>query len=88
MPRPVGAAGDDGVGEDHVGETDPEVRHDDAAARPGSPEPAEERLPERRRGIRVAIEQARIAVGEELAAIVDEEQRGLAGHLRGDTYVA
>ena len=40
--------------------------------------PGQDRLAERRRRVRVAIEQARVAIGEELVAIVDEEQRRLA----------
>ena len=67
----------DRVREHDVGEPDAEMRHDDAPG--GRPlRPAEDRLAERRRRVRVAIELARVAIGEELLAIVDEEERRLA----------
>ena len=47
----------------------------------------EDRLAERRRRVRVVVEQPGVAVGEELAAVVDEEERGVPGDL-GAQYVA
>ena len=49
----------------------------------GPRRPGEDRLAERRRRVRVAVELAGVAVGEELAAVVDEEQGGVAGDLGG-----
>src|SRR4029450_10891195 len=81
---------DDGVGEDDVGETDAEVGHDHApAGRADRPvadrldapgRPVEDRLAERGRRVRVVVEVAGLAVRDELAAVVDEEDRGVARH--------
>ena len=75
----LGRPAHDRIPEDDVGETDAEMRHDDAAG--GRPlHAAQDRLAEGGVRIRVVIEQPRIAVGEELLALVDEEQRRAGGH--------
>ena len=45
--------------------------------------PARERLAHHRHRVRVAVELAGVAVGEELVAVVDDEQRRVAGDLGG-----
>ena len=72
---------EDGAPEHDVGEAGAEVRRDHASAR--SWHAAGERLADHRHRVRVAVELAGIAVGEELVAVVDDEQRRVAGHLGG-----
>ena len=71
----------DRVAEHEVREPDAEVGHDDAAA-PGAAS-RRGRLAERRARIRVAVELAGVAVGQELLALVDEEQGRVAGDVGG-----
>ncbi len=80
----AGARGttDDGIGEHDVGEPDPEVGDDDTAGGwPGRP--GEDRLTDRRGRVRVAVELPGVAVGDELPALVDEEQGGVTGDVGG-----
>jgi len=43
----------------------------------------EDRLAERRRGVGVVVEQAGVAIGEELVTFVDQEERGVTRDLGG-----
>ena len=60
----------------------PEMGHDDAARRRPS-RPVQDRLAEGRRRVGVVVEQPRVAVGQELAAVVDQEQRRVTRDLGG-----
>ena len=68
--------------EDDVSEPDSEMRGDDST-RGGRGDPVEQRLADGRRGIGVVVELAGVAIGDELVALVDEEQRRIAGDLGG-----
>ena len=78
-----GGAAQDRVAEDDVRETDPEMGHDDAP-RGGPRRAGQDRLAERRRRVRVVVELPGVAVRQELAALVDEEEGGVAGDLGGE----
>ena len=66
---------DDRGTEDHVGQTDPEVGdHDPTLRRPRRS--GQQRLAERGRRVRVVLEQARRTIGQELFALVDQEEGG------------
>ena len=72
---------DDRGAEDDVRQPDTEVRrHDPTARRPFRP--GQDGLAEGRRGVGVVIEEARIPVREELAAVVDQEERRVARDVR------
>ena len=59
------------------------MRHDDPAGRrPRGP--GQDRLPDGRGRVRVAVEQPGITVREELAAVVDQEERRVARDLGGE----
>ena len=57
------------------------MRDDDPSVR-GPDRPAEDRLADRGRRVRVVVELAGVAIRQELASIVDQEQRRLAGDRR------
>ena len=73
----------DRVGEHEVGKPDAQVRHQDPA-RGRARRPGDDRLAQRRIGVGVAVEETRIAIREQLGAIVGEEQGSIHRHLGRD----
>ena len=76
----------DRVGKDHVREPDPQMRDDHPPLRrPRGP--SQDGLADHGRRVRIALEQARLAIGQELVAVIHEEQgrvaRDLGGAIRG-----
>src|SRR6478672_13840102 len=68
--------------EHEIGQTDAEVADDDTAVR-RTLRARDDRLADRRGRVRVAVEVARVAVREELLALVDEEEGRPRRDLRG-----